>query len=86
MSDTTPSTTMTPAQCFEQLKPGLAELARAIRTAPCNQAGLALLVAAYAFTLAAKTMGKDQFANAREVADLIVEAVRPEAPKLRAVT
>ncbi len=78
-------TTMTPAQCFEQLKPALAEMQRLIQIAPCNRAGLALMVATHAFTVAAREMGKDTFANAREVADLIVETMRPEAPKLKVV-
>lgn len=76
---------MTPGQCFEALKPALAELTRVVKTAPCNEAGLAVMVAVYAFTLAAEAMGKDTFANAREVADLIVETMRPEAPMLKVV-
>lgn len=78
-------TTRTPGECFEQLKPALADLQQLIQSAPCNRAGLALMVATHAFAVAAHAMGKDTFANAREVADLIVETMRPEAPKLKVV-
>jgi hypothetical protein len=75
----------TPDECFELLKPGLAELARAIRTAPCNRGGLAVMVATFTFGVASAELGKDAFSNAREVADLIVETMRPEAPKPKVV-
>ncbi len=76
---------MTPAECFEKLKPGLSELARVIRTAPCNRGGLALMVATYTFGLASAELGKDSFSNAREVADLIVETMQSARPALQVV-
>jgi hypothetical protein len=75
-----------PVECFEALKPALAELTRCIRTAPCNRAGLAVLVAVHAFAIAGQEMGKDTFANAREIADIIVEVMQSQRPALKVVS
>lgn len=71
--------------CFEQLRPVLMDITRLIKTAPCNQAGLAVMAAAHMFAIAGAAMGKDTYTNAREVADIIVNVMRDAAPTLRVV-
>jgi hypothetical protein len=79
MSD---ETNISPEECFDRLKPWLADLAYAIRTAPCDEAGLAVMVATYTFALAAQSMGKSAFTDGREVADLIVNATRAAVQRM----
>lgn len=75
----------TPAECFAALRPALMDMARLINSAPCNQVGLAVMVAAHMFGVAGAAMGKDSITGAREVADLIVETMRTVTPKLKVV-
>ena len=65
---------LTPDECFEQLKPCLEQLARKISTAPCNQQGLAVLVATFTMTIAGNKMNLPLPEAAHEVATLIADA------------
>jgi len=83
MSDPEPEKTAN--ACYEELQPLLADLSRLIAAAPCNRAGLAIMVAAHAFGVVSAAMGEGgQAVDARVIADIIVGVVT-RRPQLRLV-